>query len=280
MIMLSISFGTINILAFIAFERQIKHGVFWVSGDILLDVEKIWQLELVRRQTRVCLQQHQAGVGTRVDVQLIILIVPREASTCLLNSHVTLSVRLGMISCNYSSTCLTMAAYLGQKLIVDLSGHVGPCLYNLRPLLSPHRVGVHPLPVSSSSPYPGLRSAVVTRKIVVMDRKVTEPRQTLALLGPRSSDQELEFDSLSIKPLLRVGDPELVRHRLGQPSHLHLKVRGVVDDFIIRMSNPSLPHQLIILDGHGQILSPKRDQNQTQIRFYTMFYLALLLDLV
>ena len=248
--MLSISFGTINILAFIAFERQIKHGVFWVSGDILLDVEKIWQLELVRRQTRVCLQQHQAGVRTRVDVQLIILIVPREASTCLLNSHVTLSVRLGMISCNYSSTCLTMAAYLGQKLIVDLSRHVGPGLHNLRPLLSPDRVGVHPLPVSSSSPYPGLGSAVVTRKIVVMDRKVTEPRQTLALLGPRSSDQELEFDSLSIKPLLRVGDPELVRHRLGQPPHLHLKVRGVVDDFIIRMSNPSLSHQLIILDCH------------------------------
>ena len=40
----------------------------------------------------------------------------------------------------------------------------------------------------------------------------------------RALDKELEFDSLSIKPLLGVDHAQLVRHRLGQPPHLVLKV--------------------------------------------------------
>ena len=45
----------------------------------------------------VGLQQHEAGVGAGVDVQLVILVTPREATPGLLYRDVTISVSLKII---------------------------------------------------------------------------------------------------------------------------------------------------------------------------------------
>ena len=149
---------------------------------------------------------------------------------------------------------LHLACYLGQQLVVDVSRHVGPGLHHLAAgLLPPHGVGVHPLAVSAAPPDPGLRAALVAGQVVVVHREVAVLGEQLGP-GRRPPHQKLEFDSLSIKPLLRVGDPELVRHGLGQPPHLHLEVRGVVDDFVVGMSNPSVSNQVVVLHSHADIL--------------------------
>ena len=122
----------------------------------------------------VGLQQHEAGVRAGVDVQLVVLVPPREAPPRLLDTVVLLSVSLSQtVDRLGEDMILHLACYLGQQLVVDVSRHVGPGLHHLAAgLLPPHGVGVHPLAVPAPPPDPGLRPALVAGQVVVVHREV------------------------------------------------------------------------------------------------------------
>ena len=86
-------------------------------------------------------------MGTTVDVQLVILIIPLETSPSLPDGVVVLSVGLNIkwVSEGLSSRSSVCLFYLNQQLLVDLPGDVSPGLHPL-PVLSwsPGGVGVHP----------------------------------------------------------------------------------------------------------------------------------------
>ena len=74
--------------------RQVEHGVLWLARNVLLDLKKVRQVKLGGGDAGVGLKQHEAGVGAGVDVQLVILVPPREAATSLLYRDITIPVSL------------------------------------------------------------------------------------------------------------------------------------------------------------------------------------------
>jgi len=54
--------------------REIEHRVLRVPRHIHFDSEEVWHQELLRREGRVSLQQHQSRVGGLINIQLEILV--------------------------------------------------------------------------------------------------------------------------------------------------------------------------------------------------------------
>lgn len=75
-------------------QGQVEHGILWVAGHVVLDLEEVWEVERGGGEAGVGLQQHEAGVRAGVDVQLVVLVPPSEAPPRLLDTEVLLSVSL------------------------------------------------------------------------------------------------------------------------------------------------------------------------------------------
>ena len=75
-------------------QRQVEHGVLRLARHVLLNLQEVGEVELRGGDGGVGLEQHQPGVGAGVDVQLVILVPPSEASPGLLYRDISISVRL------------------------------------------------------------------------------------------------------------------------------------------------------------------------------------------
>ena len=86
-------------------QGQVVHGVPGVARHVLLDGEEVRELESVGGEAGVGLEQHEAGVGAGVDVQLVILIIPGEAAPSLLYWNIAFSINLTFRRLNSVELC-------------------------------------------------------------------------------------------------------------------------------------------------------------------------------